>query len=181
MLHEIDKLEGSKIYLEYFSESCIKDEYISWLNDPEIVRFSNQRYSNHTVDTSLQYLSSFRDTDNLFLAIRMIDTAKLVGTINAYVDLRHGVADMGIMIGDREQWGNGIGLDSWSTLMQYLFDGANLRKVTGGTLRPNEGMVQVMLRSGMHLEAVREKHSMLEDVPTDIVLYSKFHAEEMNS
>lgn len=174
MLHNFDSLPGRLVSLHRVDESCITSEYINWLNDSEVVRYSNQRFHQHTRETCLQYLSSFRNTDNLFLVIRMIGSGEIVGTISAYISVQHGTADMGIMIGARSWWGKGIGLDAWHTLMRYLFSSCKLRKITGGTLRCNVGMVRVMERSGMHLEAVRALQQVVEGEAQDVLFYAKF-------
>ena len=59
---------GSKIYLTLFELQDITPEYIGWLNDQEVVKFSNQRFFKHTHKTSVNYLKSFEGTSNLFLA-----------------------------------------------------------------------------------------------------------------
>ncbi|MDC0276960.1 GNAT family N-acetyltransferase [bacterium] len=150
-------------------------EYISWLNDPEVVRHSNQRFRVHTIASSQEYLKSFERTHNLFLSVKMRDTATYVGTMTAYISKHHRVADMGILIGNREFWGKGIGLDAWATLMQYLFNSIGLRKITGGTLRDNTGMVKIMERSGMHLEGIRRDQELVAGKPQDLLYFAKFH------
>jgi RimJ/RimL family protein N-acetyltransferase len=81
---------------------------------------------------------------------------------------------MGLLIGDRDCWSKGIGLEAWSTLLDYLLNICGLRKVTGGTLRCNVGMVRIMERSGMQLEAVRAQHELVDQVPQDALYYAKF-------
>jgi [ribosomal protein S5]-alanine N-acetyltransferase len=173
-MHEFKTIKGEKIYIKYFDEYCITDEYLSWLNDTEVVRFSNQRFYVHTKETSMQYLTSFANTDNLFLGIFLKENHVMIGTINAYIDVRSGVADLGIMIGNRSQWGKGMGLDAWKTLMQYLVEQFQLRKITAGTLRPNVGMVRIMEHSGMKLEAIRVKQLVLDNNAEDVLYYAKF-------
>ncbi len=73
-------------------------------------------------------------------------------------------------------WGKGIGLDAWSTLLDYLLNVCCLRKVTGGTLRCNVGMVRIMERSGMQLEAVRVQQELVDQVAHDALYYAKFRA-----
>jgi len=167
-------LTGKNITLQPFTRASISDEYLSWLRDPEVVRFSNQRFRTHTHSSSLAYVDSFCGSTNLFLGILQNETKRLVGTITAYRSQHHQIADMGILIGDRNCWGRGIGLDAWTSLMNYLLNVCSLRKVTGGTLRGNVGMVRIMERSGMVLEAVRAQQELVDQVPTDALYYAKF-------
>lgn len=167
-------LTGKKTLLQPFTEDDVSTDYLSWLADPWVMRFSNQRFRFHTRDSALTYLKSFAGSGNLFLAIRLAETQRLVGTITAYCSQPHQTADMGLLIGDRGYWGKGIGLDAWRTLLDYLLNVCRLRKVTGGTLRCNVGMVRIMERSGMHLEAVRPQQELVDQIPHDALYYAKF-------
>ena len=172
MLSNFKKLYGEKIELHSFKESFITDEYVSWLNDPEVVKFSNQRFHKHTIESCVDYLSSFNETDNLYLAILMKGSGNIVGSINAYINKEDSSADMGLLIGKKECWGNGLGLDAWKTLMNYLLNECNLTKVTGGTLRPNVGMVKIMEKSGMEIETGKLKQKLLDGKPQDVLFFA---------
>jgi len=169
-------LAGRLTLLRPFTAADISNEYLGWLKDPEVVRFSNQRFRVHTRETALAFVNSFAGSGNLFLGIRLAENQRLVGTITAYRSQPHQTADMGILIGDRDCWGKGIGLDAWASLMDYLLNICRLRKVTGGTLRCNVGMVRIMERSGMILEAVRIQQELVDQVPQDALYYAKFRA-----
>ena len=174
MLYDFGVLSGRKVSLHRFDETCITPEYLSWLNDPKVVCYSNQRFREHTDQTSRAYLAMFNNSPNLFFAIRMCDSLKMVGTMTAYIAQAHDTADMGLMVGDRTRWGKGIGLDAWQTLMAYLLTDRKMRKVSGGTLRCNVGMIRIMERSDMQLEAVRVKQQIVEGEAQDELYFAKF-------
>lgn len=167
-------LQGRKVLLRAFTPEDITEAYIAWLNDPEVVRFSNQRFRRHDRETCLAYVRSFSDSANHFVSV--IDRAggQAVGTMTAYVAPQHGTADMGIMIGARAAWGQGYGLDAWRTLGEWLLAQPGMRKLTGGTLACNVGMVRIMERAGMQREAVRRAQELVDGVAQDVVYYAKF-------
>lgn len=169
-------LQGQKVLLKLFTETDIDDSYISWLNDQDVVRFSNQRFVSHDRTSSLQYLASFVDTDNLFISIRRSSDLRQVGTMTAYISSHHGTVDVGIMIGDKSVWGLGYGRDSWSTLTDWLLKRDDIRKLTAGTLACNYGMIKVMESSGMHHEATRKEQEIVNRQAVDILYYAKFSA-----
>ena len=160
--------------LDSFTEADLTDMYVGWLNDPEVVRFSNQRFRQHTRDTCQAYLRSFINSLNWFLAIRRCDSGAHIGTMTAYRQPHHGTVDIGIMIGARECWRGGYGQDAWDTLLACLLARNDIRKATAGTLACNRGMVRLMERSFMTLEGVRLGQEVVEGEPQDIVLYGKF-------
>lgn len=168
------ELKGLKVLLTVLEESDITDTYIDWLNDPEVVRFSNQRFVMHDRASCLEYLASFAGTDNLFLNVRRLDNQQAIGTITAYVSKNHGTADVGILIGEKYVWGQGYGQDAWNTLTNWLIEQDIIRKITAGTLSCNRGMITLMERSEMTLEAVRYAQEVVDGQPEDILLYAKF-------
>jgi [ribosomal protein S5]-alanine N-acetyltransferase len=168
------QLLGPRLRLEPFLESSLNPEYLGWLNDPEVTRFSNQRFRTHTAETARSYIASFAGTVNLLLAIRLADSGRMIGTITAYLSQPHRTADMGLMIGERACWGHGYGLEAWSSLMGHLLGPLGLRKVTGGCVRANVGMLTIMERSGMHLEAVRRRQEIVDGVEEDVLYFARF-------
>lgn len=171
------KLVGERIFLGPFREEDVTNEYVAWLNDPVVVRYSNQRFRHHDRASCLAYLNSFGETDNSFLAIRTMDGSKMIGTITAHVSPHHRTADMGLLIGERVLWGRGFGLEAWNLLLNYQLIECKLRKVTAGTLRCNVGMVSIMERSGMQLEGVRAQQELVDGEPQDILFFAKFRAD----
>lgn len=167
-------LLGSKVLLRPFAATGITTEYISWLNDPQVVKYSNQRFICHTEESCRRYLDSFTNTPNLFLSIQRKADDRAVGTMVAYVFPHHKRADISIMIGNRSVWGGGIGQDAWNTLLNWFIEQRRIRKVTAGAMRCNLPMIKLMERSGMTLEATRQKQELLNEIPQDILFYGKF-------
>lgn len=169
-----DSLTGTSVTLKPFTEGDITPDYVAWLNDPEIMRFSNQRFRRHTAETCRDYLASFVDSPNLFLKIVRVSDGRTIGTMTAYAAVPHRTVDLGILVGCRSAWGQGLGRDAWQTLLSWLLGEPGVRKVTGGTMRCNLGMVRIMERCGMTLEAVRPQQELLDGLPQDLVYYGKF-------
>ena len=178
LLVALPRLQGDRVKLRPFGLGDITEAYIGWLNDPETVRFSNQRFVRHTRETSEHYLASFSGGPNLFASIHLTDASDgrdtAVGTLTAYRQPHHGTSDIGILIGDRRVWGQGIGLDAFSTLCHWLAAQPGMRKITCGTLACNTGMVKLAKRAGMQLEAVRERHELVDGQATDLLYFARF-------
>lgn len=171
----LSALEGQKVRLRPFSAADIGASYLAWLNDPEVVRYSNQRFRWHDKASSEQYLASFAGSDNLFVAIEDKASSQLLGTMTAYASRHHGTVDVGLMVGERSAWGRGFGQDAWNTLCNWLLGAeVGLRKLTAGAARPNVAMVRIMERSGMQLEAVRHAQEIIAGEPVDLVYYARF-------
>lgn len=171
---EFDELPGSKVVLRPFAAADITDEYVAWLNDPEVVKYSNQRFVRHTLESCRRYCEGFAGTANLFVSVRSKADGAAIGTMTAYASLHHQTVDIGIMIGRRSVWGTGMGQGAWNILLNWFIDERRVRKVTAGTMRCNAPMVKLMERSGMKLEAIRPQQELLDGIPQDMLYYGKF-------
>jgi RimJ/RimL family protein N-acetyltransferase len=173
-------LEAKRLRLEPFSEEFLTARYVGWLNDPEVVRFSERRHQTHSVESAREYLRSFDGTPHYFWAIIAAhEAAHLghIGNISAHVDLRNSLADVSILIGERGVWGRGFGFDAWMAACRFLLDGLGLRKVTAGTLATNTGMLEIMKRAGMQDDGRRLRHYLVEGREVDVVHMALFRQE----
>jgi RimJ/RimL family protein N-acetyltransferase len=167
-------ITGDRVYLRAFGREDIDEDYLSWLNDRDVVRYSNQRFINHSRQSCLNYLESFTGSANLFLAIVSNDTERKLGTMTMYQSLPHKTVDIGIMIGDKSVWGKGLGLEAWNLAMSYAFNSLGVRKVTAGTSSENKGMIRIMEKAGMQFEACRSRQEIIEGNEVDVLYYAKF-------
>lgn len=171
---EFSTIEAARLRLRPFQAADITTQYVSWLNDPAVTRYSNQRFVTHTEGGCAAYLSSFSGTANKFILIEDLESGDAVGTMTIYFSLPHGTADVGIMLGNRDYWGRGYGQEAWNSVLDWLQNGARMRKITAGTMRCNLPMMRVMERSGMVPDGVKIGHELLDGVAQDLCYFAKF-------
>ena len=170
----IGPLIGTQLELRPFEASDITENYIGWLNDPNVVRYSNQRFRKHDRESCLTYLHSFENSGNLFVSIRVRDGNWAIGTMTAYLNRHHGTADVGIMIGDAAARGKGYGIEAWQLFTHWLLAEGGFRKVTAGTLACNQRMMRLAEQSGMTLEGVRKNQELVDGKLEDILYFARF-------
>ena len=168
-------IQTERLRLRRFNEEHLSDEYVGWLNDGQLMRFSEQRHKTHTRETCRTYLESFVDTPHCFWAIeeRKADF-RHIGNINAHVDENNGVADIGILIGHGPARGRGFGQEAWAGVVSYLFDKRKVRKVTAGMLTGNAAMVRLAEEAGMIPDGVRRRHYLVDGKEMDIIYMALF-------
>ncbi len=165
-----ETIRTKRLLLEPFSEQYLSQEYISWLNNPSVIRYSEQRHKKHTLESCKKYIESFQKTDNCIWAISVIDSnLGHIGNITAYVNKENNIADIGILIGKEEAWGKGYGTEAWRGVCNYLLNTLKLRKVTGGALVTNTRMLQVMKKVGMTEDGCRLRHYEWEGKEVDMI------------
>jgi RimJ/RimL family protein N-acetyltransferase len=166
-----------RIKLDVFSEKNISEKYLNWLNDKELMSFSNQKFFTHSYESCLKYLKSYEGSPHFFFAIYDFATSDHIGNINAYVDVFHNTADIGILLGDKKYAGKGYGLEAWCAFTYYLFKTHGIRKVTAGTMALNQGMVRIAERSGMKSDGIRQGQFLFNSKEVDMLLFG-LHSRE---
>jgi [ribosomal protein S5]-alanine N-acetyltransferase len=156
-----------------FSQEFITNQYIGWLNNKELMKFSEQRHNDHTQKSCTDYYLSFENSDNLLYAILNNDKEH-VGNVNAYVDPINQVADIGIIVGETRC---GYGYLAWKEMMRILFSEKRIRKITAGAMEINKPMIKVFIKSGMKYEYKKRKNFIHNNQFIDLVGYSIFNSD----
>jgi ribosomal-protein-alanine N-acetyltransferase len=164
-------LATSRLVLEPYTAGRVTDQHVAWLNDAEVVRYSEQRHKKHTLETQHRFLNEFPLDSHIWLiSLRERDTIS-IGTITAYIDRHNRVADMGILIGEKSLWGRGYGAEAWDVVIDGLFSACDIRKIECGCMATNAPMIALAKHSGMKREGHRVCHFLLENGWTDLVIF----------
>jgi len=169
----VPELHAGSLRLVPFRHDHLSQAYVGWLNDPAVVRYSEQRHHAHTPDTCRAFVRSFDAGPNQLWAIEQDEAGGHVGNITATHDVHNRLCDIGILIGARKARGRGLGRLAWQTVLDHLCTRPDLRKITGGCLAPNGAMVRIMERCGMRRDGRRPAHYLLEGLPTDLLYYAR--------
>ena len=132
-------LVGSKVKLRDKRLADAANDY-AWQTDPELAQLDaapplpatfSQFLSNYA--SELRYPSLIRRR----FAIETLD-GKHVGNCAYYgINEAKGEAELGIMIGRRDCWDNGYGVDAVTTLLNHVFHKTKLRRIHLKTLDSN--------------------------------------------
>jgi [ribosomal protein S5]-alanine N-acetyltransferase len=168
---------NDKVELMLLDESHVSPAYVDWLNDPEVNRFLESRFARHTLESTQGFVRDCRASGHsLLLGIRSLALGgRHVGNIKVGpIDRHHGLGEVGIMIGDRTAWGQGIARAAISAMGEIARDELALRKITGGCYASNVGSQRAFIRAGFEVEAVRPRHFILDGRECDLVLMARY-------
>ena len=171
------EISDGPIQLLPFSEENITDEYISWLNNKTLMKFSEQRHVTHSYLSCLSYLQTIDFKRNGLWAI--IVNNEHIGNINMYYDMFNNRANIGLLIGKTNYKGKGYGKLSFNLLMSHLFKKGVL-KVSAGTMSLNLAMLNIMQRCGMIEDGVQRKHFLFEGKYIDLIHMAKFNDKSIS-
>ncbi len=167
-------IDTGRLRILPFLPEYVTSRYISWLNDPDVVRYSEQRHKEHTLDSVESYMRAFENSPNYFWAIFTKQHLCHIGNLTATIDPANLVADLAIMIGEKMAWSKGFGSEAFTAVSQYLLDEVGMRKVTAGTLAENKSMIRLAEKAQMIKDGMRSEHMLFEDRPVDLIYFAKF-------
>ena len=125
-------LTGSLVRLRPLDMADL-DNYIAWINDPEVVEFLGgggglwtRLAESEWLEQACRKRLAYGDVT---LAIETIEGRHIgsIGLSEPQPRDRH--ACLGIMIGDKQHWSRGYGTDAVRTLLRLAFDEMNLNRV----------------------------------------------------
>ena len=156
------KIEGRKIYLKTLTEKNATKEYCSWLNDPKVNKYLETRKA--TIPELKKYIREKNKNPNcLFLGIFFKKNNKHIGNIKLEpIDFKNHQATLGILIGDKNYWGKGMGKEATKLLVNYAFRKLNLKEINLGVISENERAIEVFKKVGFKIDR-REKRAVRHD------------------
>jgi ribosomal-protein-alanine N-acetyltransferase len=154
-------LRSDKIFLSSLRPEDVTQAYVAWMNDPEIVQFTESRFTSHSTESIHEFVQACaRDPDVILFGIFDCATESHIGNIKlGPINRRHLLGDIGIIVGRKEFWGKGIATEAISLLRDYAFSEIGLHKLTAGCYSTNLGSGKAFEKAGFALEGHRPKHS----------------------
>jgi len=165
-------LRGARVQLSPFKKKHFTRIYISWLNDQKVVKFSEQRHQRHTKKSCITYIK--RKNSKLF-AIELHNSLH-IGNISVHKNTANKTADIGILIGEKKEWGKGYGTEALGLVLKMLLQDRAIRKITAGSMAENKSMIKIAHACGMHVEAIVPKFFLWKKKEIDLVLMAKYNA-----
>ena len=164
---------NNKIILKKISSKNISLDYIKWMNDPEVVQFTEQKYKKHTRNNISFFLretnkDNFSEIYGIFFEKILIGTIK-IGKINNI----HKTAEISYIIGNKKFWNMGIATIVVKKICDYIFKKLKLKKIIAGTYSVAIGSQKILIKNGFKLEGVLKKQIFYKNKRIDDHFYGR--------
>lgn len=172
-------IKGKRIILRKIKTSDVRSRYRGWMNDSEVNRFLESRFTKWNIAKLKDYVKLInKNPAYLFLAIICKDSNEHIGNIKlGPIHPVHKYADIGITIGEKKFWGKGFASEAISALADYSFNKLCLHKLTAGAYCANRGSVKAFQNAGFIVEGKRKSHFMAYGKYMDEILLGKVKKE----
>lgn len=178
-------IESDHILLKPFDKMHLHDPaYYSWLCDREVVKYigRNELLDYIPFEDVETYVKALWENEYCsFFAIHDVETDKFIGTskvnFTSAKGRKDGIADIGIMLGDRSFWGRGLAVEVLQAISTFAFDYLRARKLTAGGNSANIAVVKAFLKVGYAIEGTLRQQLPLDKGYCDHVLMGCFESE----
>lgn len=172
-------LQGSKIILRRLTEDDVSDDYVRWMNDPDINQYLESRFYTHTVESVKDFVRSVTNENNFQFGIFVKEDYKHIGNIKiGSINHYHHYADIGFIIGEKDYWGKGIATEAIALVSEFAFSTLKLHKLFGGAYSPNIGSIKAFLKNGYQQEGVKRSQYLCHGEYVDDIIYGKINPNE---
>lgn len=168
-------IAGPRVYLRPIRDEDAGERYLGWLCDPEVVKYLEARHQTHTLESVARFVSAHTEgrADPLF-AICLREGDRHIGNIKlGPVDRPNGSAWVGLLIGERDCWGQGYATESIALTVAHAFGPLGLRRLSASAYAVNVGSIRAFERCGFAREGALRGAALFEGAPMDVVLMGK--------
>jgi len=172
-------LRSTRVRLTALDESDART-IARWYEDAEYLRLqdTNAAIPRTAADISSEITTESKAADTIVLAIRLVDGDELVGTVGFYeIEWSNQVAWLGLGIGDRSHWGQGIGSEAMQLALGYAFCELNLYRVQLTVIDYNARAIALYEKLGLKREGVFRKFGRRDGKRYDMFLYGLLRPE----
>ncbi|QIB27311.1 GNAT family N-acetyltransferase [Caloranaerobacter azorensis] len=143
-------LIGKKVRLRGITEKDLP-KAVEYMNDPEVILNLITRIPYPvTLDREKKwYESQMENQDTYNFSIETLDEGLYIGGCGVNrLDLKNGVAVVGIFIGHKDYRGKGYGTDAMNVLLDFIFNQINVNKVQLNVFAFNERAIKSYKKCG---------------------------------
>jgi [ribosomal protein S5]-alanine N-acetyltransferase len=160
-------IPGERCHLRPLTRADLEGNWSHWLNDPEVTRYMFRGALPASAESNEEFYESVRDSPNdLVLAIQAAEDDVHVGNVGLHrIDWVNRSAEFGILIGEKDYWGRGIGSEATANIVRHGFEQLNLHRIWLGVFADHESAVKVYERIGFQKEGTL-REAILRDGET---------------
>jgi len=150
--------------LRILTSEDVSDAYVRWMNDYEIVQYTEQRFYKHTAEDVKKFVSEKLASNTDFLFGMYYDDTHVGNIKLGPIDIFHGAADVSFIIGDKRFWGKGLAVKAIQRVIQFAFIDLKLKRLAAGYYIVNTGSKKVLEKCGFKFEGEQRGRFLFENV-----------------
>ena len=174
---EIPIIVGDSIYLKELTEADVDINYVNWMNDYDVVKFTESKNVIHTLTSIRTFVENCTTSESdILFGIFWKENDKHIGNIKlGSINFIHKHADIGLIIGLKEYWGQHVASNAISLVTAYAFNNLDMHKVYAGIYACNTGSKNAFVNAGYHLAYIKKEEVFFHNDWIDCIFMEKFN------
>ncbi len=142
--------EGDKVRLVPLDKARHFDNAVAWMNDPEVTAWTLIGDWPMTRLGEQEFFDVVRTPEKgeLAFAVETLEGEHIGFTGIHKIDLRHGVGTTGTILGRKDLWRRGYGLDTARVRTRYAFEVVGLRLLLSEAFVENAASIRILEKVG---------------------------------
>lgn len=172
-------IRGKRVWLRP-SEPTDIDLFVRWLNDAETASFLSIRspLSHAGEERWFERMLESHGKDSYFFVMCRLEDDLPIGTIGLMqIDYRNGNAGVGISIGEKALWGQGLGTDAMNALLDFAFGQLRMERIWLEVNDDNPRGRRSYEKSGYVLEGTQRRAHYADGEFHDLLLMGILRAD----
>lgn len=168
--------KATRVALRPVLESDIP-HFMCWINDPEVHRFLTIYMPMMEADEQEWFERLHKRKPNDIVFTIEVEGRPIGNMGIHHIDYRQGTAHTGVVIGEKEMWGQGYGAEAKMLLLHYAFNTLNLRKMCSVVYAFNERSLAYSKSCGYVEEGRRKEQYYIDGQYVDEVNLAIFRKD----
>lgn len=169
-------IEGEKVVLRPITKADASAEYLSWLNDDEVIKGLETVKKPYTMAMLEDYIDGVlkNPAAHMFMIFDK-KTNKAIGTSKVHnINTAQGTCNLGMIIGDKSYWRGGYGSDALRTTIGYAFNTLGIRKICESVYSNNPAALLMDMKIGFVVEGVQKEQVLVDGKYIDKIIIALF-------
>ncbi len=176
-MQKIKNRAKKKIKLKKLKVSDFSNEYIMWLNNPETVKYTEQRYKKNSRKDIEKFVNNINKSKDSFLYgiyIEKNNKEEHVGNIKiGPINFNHKSSYISYLIGSKQFTNQGIATQAIYLIIDIAKKKFKLKKLFAGVYSMNKASRRVLIKNKFKCEGILKSSILFKNRRYDSMIYGK--------
>lgn len=166
---KVPNLKSDRLIYEPLGIKHLSKKYLGWMNDDLVVKHLESG-GNYTYEMLKNFLLKHEKNKILFWAIILKNSKTHIGNIKIDpIDKSSNSGEYGILIGDRNSWGEGYGYEASKRIINFCFNSIKLSQITLGVKKKNYSAIKLYEKLGFNVISRKGNENIYQNVSNESI------------
>lgn len=177
------QFESERLELIEFKKELLSESVMAWFENPDLMRYYTNSKRKITKEELIESISAGQLNKNAYTYfVKYKSSGQIIGTIKVGpILVAHKISDLVALIGEKGDFGKGIGTEAIALGVRLAFEKYDVRKLFGGMYASNVSSIKAYTRAGWIVEGILKGHYWDDNKNEDRILVGCFNPRYFSS